>query len=382
MVKRQMVKNIIQTDYRKKMWDRMEAIAYPGEHNNLFGHDEAIQLFCDAFKSSRMHHAWLVSGPKGIGKASFALAMAGHIMRTGTLVSDNSSNEINEKEYSPLIDDAISSKIARGGHPNLLHLSRPFDHKVKKFKSTLSVDEIRRTIGFFGTSAGEPGWRVCIVDTADDMNSNAANALLKILEEPPKRTVFFILANSPGRLLATIRSRCRHLPLRPLDGKNLNLALDAAGVDTGQLDGDDTRILFRLSNGSVRKAILLLEEGGLDISRRFEAILKPNGSQNPDWLLAHKLADEFSRKNKEDQYRLLLDIASEYVSQFLYRGAIKTNKPMAQSTLSNLARMCEVWEKNIASANLADNYNLDRKQVILNLFGSLAKVRWRLNIQL
>ncbi len=261
------------------------------------------------------------------------------------------------------------------------------DHKTKKFKSELTIDEIRRTIGFFGTTAGENSWRICIVDTADEMNEKAANALLKILEEPPQRTIFFVLSSSPGRLLPTIRSRCRQLALRPLNIEDLQSAIAALGVDTGGLDEAELATLYQLSSGSVRRAITLLRQDGLQIYRRFGEILgagSSNSSGNPDWLQAHQLADELVRKNKEDQYRLLFDIAENYISGQVRANASKTSIKLkktaaeikaAQCTLSNLARMCEVWEKTASSVNLADSYNLDKKQVILNLFGSLAQFR-------
>ncbi len=124
-----MVKNITQTDYRKAMWDRMEDIAYPGEHANLFGHDNALATLCSAYERQRLHHAWLVTGPKGIGKATFALAIAGHMLRNPVPANAPPG------WVRPQPDDNIASMIGKGGHPNLLHLSRPMDHKTKKFKS-------------------------------------------------------------------------------------------------------------------------------------------------------------------------------------------------------------------------------------------------------
>ena len=252
------------------------------------------------------------------------------------------------------------------------------DPKSKNFKSELTIDEIRRTVGFFGTTAGEDAWRICIVDTADEMNERAANALLKILEEPPKKTIFFVISAQPGRLLPTIRSRCRQLALRPLSDENLHLALGALGVNTDELNDDERQILYRLATGSVRRAIILLRQQGLQIYRRFGEILEQGASDRPDWPQVHQLADELSRKTNEGQYRLLFDITQDYISSAVHRYATANSQSAIkapQSALSDLARMCEVWEKTASSASLADSYNLDKKQVIINLFGLLAQSR-------
>ena len=361
-----MAKNSVHVDYRKAMWDRLDDIAYPGEHQNLFGHDAALELFSTSYKSGRMHHAWLICGPKGVGKATFSLAVAGHVLRN----PDPALAPPSWINAEP--DDVIASKIGKGGHPNVLHLSRPFDDKTRKFKTSLTIDEIRRTIGFFGTTAGVDNWRICIVDTADNMNTSAANALLKILEEPPARTLFLVLSSSPGLLLPTIRSRCRQLSLRPLDIDALNNALLALGIDIDCVDEGDKNALHRLSNGSVRKAIILMQQDGLKIYRRFKEILEQGQSDQPDWLGVHRLADELSRKNKEDHYQLLFDIVQQHISDALHFNAANSTP---KHSISRLARMCEVWEKTTSSVSLTQRYNLDKKQVIINLFGSLAQVR-------
>ncbi len=370
-------------DYHRMVWDRLENIPGPGEHQNLFGHDEAYKTLVDSFRKGKMHHSWLISGPRGIGKATLSLAAAGHILRN----SDQSNASDNYLQSDN--DDVVSSLIAKGGHPNILHLSRPYDGKTKKFMSALTVDEIRRTVSFFGTTRAQDNWRICIVDSADDMNASAANALLKILEEPPSRTVFFIIANSPGRLLPTIRSRCRHLPLRSLSNRNLQSALAALGVDVSNINGNELQQICDLSGGSVRKALVLYKQDGLNLYSRFNDILATKDDQSPDWPQAHKMADELSRVNKDEHYRMLLEFASVFINDKLNTQAsnasVKTDSSheeilAAQSKLSALARMCEVWEKIASNATLVDSYNLDRKQVILNLFGSLAQFKQPLNV--
>lgn len=330
-------------------WDDMEGVPPPRANSQLFGHGSALAQFESKVCEGKIHHAWLIGGPRGIGKASFAYSAAAKLFAA----------------TSDLDETAIRSKFANSAHPNMLHLSRPRDEKTGKFKSVLSVDEIRRTVSFFGKTAGEGTWRVCIVDSADDMNTSAANALLKILEEPPAKTVFFVLANSPGRLLPTIRSRCRYLPLRPLDDKNL---ADALG-NINQQPKEKFDILSRLSGGSVRRAILLQHHGGLDLHEKFDTLMNKS---EPDWVSAHKLVEDLARANRQEQYDLFLDIAHDYVAgkiADLATASIRYN-PRTLQPIDGLARMIKVWEKTSQEANLARQYNLDKKQVILNLFGA------------
>ena len=380
MAKRATSRANTQIDYTRLVWDRLENIAYPGEHTNLFGHDGSLDQLTRAFHSAHMHHAWLVTGPRGIGKASLALAFAGHVF------GNPHPGSAPQTFSPPAPHDPVISQIAKGGHPNILHLSRPYDPKTKRFKSTITIDEIRRTQSFFGTTAGEDSWRICIVDTADDMNANAANALLKILEEPPVRTLFFVLSNAPGKLLPTIRSRCRHLPLRPLSATNLIKAMEALECPIDQLDQQQQHSLLRLSDGSVRRAIVLLQQEGMALVQRFNDILGQGAdnqrqSNAPNWPAAHKLADELARKANEEQYALLFDVARDYVSTTIHAASTSNEDQNPQSaknnseTLSNLARLCEVWEKIEKSASVVDAYNLDKKQVVLNLFSDLAQAR-------
>ncbi len=377
------------TDYRRLMCDRLENIAYPGEHPNLLGHDEALAEISHAYKKQRMHHAWLVTGPKGTGKATLAMAVAAYLLRYPDISSTPDQIAI------PGPSDDTFKLIGRGGHPNVLHITRPLNGKTGKFRREITVDEIRKLRAFFTRTRVQDSWRICIIDSADELNISATNALLKILEEPPERTLFFVLANYPGRLLPTIRSRCRQLHLRPLTNENLQFALELLGVELSHLDDSELDILYTLSQGSVRRAITLIQLDGIVLYHKFGEILAANSQGEPDWLNIHKLADELSRVNKDEQFRLLLDITQIHISNCLrnnntlngvssFSDTHESQSAMTsqssipahlkQSMLSRLARLCEVWEKTAASVSLADSYNLDRKQIILNLFGSLARV--------
>ena len=190
--------------------DLMDGVPHPAQNEQLIGHVSQTTHLLKQYQSGRMHHAWLLSGPRGIGKATLAMQMAMHVLR----FPNGQQAPMEFQEISQ--HDPVFGKVSARSHPNLLHLTRPWDAKSKKFKTKLTVDEIRLTVPFFGSSRGEDGWRVTIVDPADDMNTSASNALLKILEEPPDQTIFFIISHSPAKILPTIRSRCQQLALHQL----------------------------------------------------------------------------------------------------------------------------------------------------------------------
>lgn len=342
-------------------WDRLEGIPDPLENPVLAGHGDVLDHLAAHHASGRMHHAWLVTGPRGIGKATMAARFAAHVFRN----PDPATAPANYLPVGP--DDATERRIASGAHPNLLHLRRPWDDQRKRWKSRLSVDEIRRLNHFFATTPGQNTWRIVIVDTTDDLNAPAANALLKNLEEPPLRTLFLVLAHSAKGLLATIRSRCQKITMRPLADEALFQALDALGVAAHITDKDRT-LIASLSGGSVRRAIILINSGGVELHRQFARLIE--GIARPDWAGIHKLASDLSLARNEDRYRLLLDIVNTHVSQ-LVRSQGGMNGKESPAPVSTLARKVEVWEKTRRSAALTDAYNLDRKQVVLNLFQAL-----------
>ncbi len=349
-------------EYSLPAWDRIDGIPDPLENRSIFGHDETLDLLCARYASGKMHHAWLLSGPRGIGKATLSARFAAHVFRYPD------AGKAPHHYVVPSHDDAVERQVMRGAHPNHLHMRRPFNDEKKKWRKDLTVSEIRRTVSFFGSTAGESGWRVAVVDTADDLNANAANALLKILEEPPSRTIFLVLANAP-RMLATIRSRCQKIQMRPPNDAQVIEALRNLGLGD-DVAPQDLKLAALLAGGSVRRAINFLVDDGIELYRRFAALA---GGQRLDLAEAHMLASELAAPKANDRYRLLLDIAHDYVSRRI-RGEdepVQTSGERQRQGVSTLAGWVDVWEKTRQSAHLADTWNLDRKQVILNLFSSL-----------
>lgn len=339
--------------------DKIDGIPHPAETFDLIGHEETTKQVLQQYASGRMHHALLLTGPRGIGKATFALRVASHIFRY-----PNGTN-------APLVFDAshendpIDGKLAARSHPNLLHMTRPWDEKTKKFKTQLTVDVIRLTVPFFGTSRGEEGWRIALVDAADDMNASAANALLKILEEPPHNTLFFVLSHSPAKVLPTIRSRCQQISMKPLHEEQVLSVLGKFGALDG-LSQDDQVLLGKLAKGSVRTGLMLTSENGLEIYKFFMNAC--SRLDKPDWSQIQTMAEKVTARGKEDGFRLLLQFANEFIE------AHATGRLGEKNDISSLARWAQVWEKTQNSIRLTEGYNLDKKQVILNLFQDMGEV--------
>ncbi|WP_068312587.1 DNA polymerase III subunit delta' [Polycladidibacter hongkongensis] len=321
--------------------DSLENAPLPREQQALFAHHGAEQEMQEAFAGARMHHAWLLGGPKGIGKATLAFRFARHILGQG-------------EGQTP---QHTTAQISAGSHADLLHLRRPWDDKGKRFKRDLPVSEVRRTLSFFGSTAAGGNWRICIVDAADDMNASAANALLKILEEPPKQALFLLLSHNPGRLLPTIRSRCRRLDLRPLSAPQILEALAAMGEQVPQA-GEDRRRLTTLADGSLRKALLLCSGSALQLAAEFEALMAH--PQQMDFAAAHKFADKVAARGAEDAWETFQDLARNFLSANLRKDTA--------ATASALVTWAQLWEKMGHAVVQADALNLDRKQTVLSFF--------------
>jgi DNA polymerase-3 subunit delta' len=342
--------------------DAIDGIAHPRQRSVLFGHHEAQREFAQALAAGRLHHAWILSGPKGIGKSTLAFRIAKYL---AAHPGDEPPPAADDATLAVDPTDRAATRIAAGAHPNVLHLKRPWDDRAKRFKTLLTVDEVRRTLPFFGSTAGEDGWRICIVDALDDANRNAANALLKVLEEPPKRSVFLIVNHIAGRILPTIRSRCRMLHLRALDPADVGRCLADLGVGESA-DPGELKSAIDYADGSVRDAILLLEHNGVAIYREFDAIIRD--MPNAPVAAIHALADKVTRRGADDAYAMFLNCLRGWLARRLHGDKGDAEK----SDLANLARTAQVWEKVNRSVASAEILNLDRKQVVLGVFRDLS----------
>ena len=267
--------------------DRLESFSTPRQVERVFGHDEAAAEFLSSLHSGRLQHAWLLVGPEGVGKATLSYRLA------RTVLSQEFSQENTHGGTQDHIaggsedvppDHPVFRKVAGLAHPNLLLIRRSWIEKSKRYSQWIGVDEVRRLRAFLGSTAGEGVWRVVIVDRADQLNQNAANALLKALEEPPPNTVFLLVASAEGRLPVTIRSRTRVLRLSALNEDSLMGAVRAALARDG-VEADETTLALAiaLSEGSVRRALELITGDGIqlyeDIVATFDALPGIDGAK-------------------------------------------------------------------------------------------------------
>src|SRR5262245_29519697 len=334
------------------------AVKHPRETAELFGHREAESALLAAYRSGRIPHAWLIGGPQGIGKATLAYRMARFVLAHANPMSPS----VQGAETLALdLDHPVARQITAEAHGGLLVLERGLNDRCV-MRTVITVDETRETISFFGSTAAVDGWRVCIVDTVDELNPNAANALLKILEEPPYKSLFLLVSHSPARALPTILSRCRKLPLRPLATDDViraaSRATDIAADDPALSEAADA------SEGSVSRALTLLGGDALKLQQRTAALLATLPQVDPREL--HALGDSLPLSD-----RVALAAFVEGVERWVSER-LRTDST-ANANLPRLARLAEVWEKIARAARDTADYNLERKPFVFSVFSLLAE---------
>jgi len=328
--------------------DTLEGIPDPAETTVLFGHTAAAAAVAEAYRSRRLHHALLLSGPQGIGKATLAF----HIARY--LLQHPDPSEAPETLQATDPSSSLFRQVASGAHLAVQHVTRSFNDKTKKFMTVLSVEEVRKVGRFLSMTAHDGAYRVVIVDSADDMNVNAANALLKRLEEPPEKTLFLLLTHSPGRLLPTIRSRCQVVRLSPLSDADLAAAVEATGTQVaGELQAD----LFARAEGSVRTALLLSEFGGMDIVGAVDKLLS---APQLDGATLHRLADAVGGRGNE----ILFDLMNDQLLRCFSEASLWAAE---QGEVERAAGLARAWDEMLVAIRDAETYNLDRKQHALTM---------------
>ncbi|MGU3537810.1 DNA polymerase III subunit delta' [Methylobacterium sp. A54F] len=338
----------------------LAGVPRPRETTRLVGHAAAEAAFAEAIRAGRLHHAWLIGGPPGIGKATLAYRVA------RWLLANPGSAQVPDRLDVPA-EHPAARKVAALSHPNLVALRR---HRQPGAKGTpqkalptkIPVDAARRALDLFGATAGNAGYRICVVDSAEDLNPNSANALLKMLEEPPPASLFLIVSHAPGRLLPTIRSRCRALALRALAPEAV------AGIVAGfpaPFAAPAPDILARAaaaSEGSVAKTVAMLDPATAALVAEVEALLAR--LEQPDWRRILALAERLAGRDAEPLFEASLDAVFRFVSAELDRR--RAEAP------ARLAALVEVCDKIARAAREAATYNLDRRPLVLSLFGDLA----------
>lgn len=340
--------------------DSLPNAPHPRATFDLVGLDQQQDTLLEALRSGRMHHAWLLGGPEGVGKATFAYAAA-RFMLTGR---DPGMRAAGAASLAVSPDLPSVRRILARAHPDLHLLARAPRADGKGFTTNIPVAAVRRLLDRLVGSAGEGGWRICIIDTVDDMDRAAANALLKMLEEPPPATLFLLVSHAPGRLLPTIRSRCRLLRFGPLSetdvARAVHSALAAASVTA---DDESLRRAAALAEGSVRRALRFAEAGTIKLVEALLSRLDALPEVEMRALLA--LADDVAGKAGEAQFALLLETVQGWISERLNADA--------GAGVRRLAPLAEVWDKLARAARDVETFNLDRRPLVLTLFHDLSE---------
>lgn len=331
---------------------------HPRETAVLFGQDDAEATLLDSYRSGRMPHAFLIGGPRGIGKATLAYRFARFVLTHGdpALPAVQTARTL---ALPPTHETA--RRIAQETHGGLLALERSADDKGT-LRTAIVVNQVRETVPFFGSTA-TAGWRVCIVDSVDELKSpEAPNALLKILEEPPPRALFLLVSHAPGRVLATIQSRGRKLMLRPLQPADVIRAAAAAlELDEG---APDLIAATRNAEGSVARAINFLGHDLHALHARITALLDALPAVDP--MALHTLGEQLGGTD-----RASLALFADTIDQWLTH---RLRMPDANAHRARLAQLAEVWEKVTRATRDAETWNLERKPLVFSVFGLLAEV--------
>jgi DNA polymerase-3 subunit delta' len=329
-------------------------VPHPRATNVLFGQAAAEAALLAAYRSGRVPHAFLMTGPLGTGKATLAYRMARFVLAH----PDPAALDVKAAASLAVASDhPVARRIAAQAQPDLLVIERTLNDKGVLHKQ-IAVDDIRRTVGFFGSTAGEGGWRIAIVDAVDELNRSGANALLKVLEEPPERALLFLISHAASRVPATLRSRCRILTLRPLLEADIASALAAATGNTA----DDPHLAAAAvaAEGSVARALAFLDEDALALRQQALAMLDRLPAL--DTRALHALGEALAGTDPQ-VLSAFVDTVNAWLARRLDGG---------RPEIGRLARLADASQRVNAAARDAEIYNLERKPLVFNVFGLLA----------
>jgi DNA polymerase-3 subunit delta' len=349
----------------------------PRANPDLVGHDAAERALRHLYDLDRLPHAILLHGPRGVGKATLAFRFARFVLAGAAERSAEAGTGL-------AIDPAsgVFRRVMAGGHADLLTVERAWDPGRRRLRGEILVEDVREIAAFLRLTPAEEGWRIVVVDGAEEMNASAANALLKILEEPPRRALLLVVSHNPGRLLPTIRSRCRRLPLAALP---LALVRQLLAHHRPGLAADEALAMAALSQGSIGRALELADAGGLGLYGSLLAVLSPLPAIDVPGL--HAFADRLARPEAEDGYRT----ATELLTQFLARLAAGMARRLPASGGTEIvagegaimrrlmdgaapARWAQLVDELGRRFARTDDLNLDKKEALLGAVFAIARL--------
>lgn len=316
----------------------------------IVGQDRPVEQFASAWASRKLHHAWLLAGPKGVGKASFARIAARRVL------ADAAGPPVDLPGLDTGDDHPIVKLVEAGSHPDMRWLERLVNEKTGSLARNVSVAQVRELGEFMGMTAALSPWRVAVIDSVDDLEPAGANALLKMLEEPPANTLFFLVSHAPGRLLPTIRSRCRRLEFQLLSDDAMASILEART----DLSAAEREKVVAISFGSAGRALAFAELGLTKLEDQALAILRQGDPTN---ARRSELASELGKKASADRYAAFLDLAPSLIA----REARRLDGPSLERALDAYAKAREL-------AVIAPRVSLDPAATVFQLGGILAEV--------
>jgi DNA polymerase-3 subunit delta' len=322
----------------------------------IVGQDRAVEQFASAWASRKLHHAWLLSGPKGVGKASFAHAAARRVL------AEAAGPSFDLPGIETPDDHPIVKLVEAGSHPDMRRLERLLNEKTGNLNRNIKVDQIRELGEFLSLSAALSAWRVVVIDTVDDLEPSGANALLKMLEEPPPNTLFLLVSHAPGRLLPTIRSRCRRLDFHKLDNDAMTSILEREAPDVSLAE---RQRIVAMSFGSAGRALAFAE---LDLAKLEDSAVAILRQGDPTNARRAELASELGKKVAAERYAAFLDLAPSLIA----REARKLEGAPRERALDAYARAREL-------AAMAPRVSLDPAATVFQIGGILAEVAERPN---
>jgi len=355
----------------------------PRTNPDFYGHEAVEKALLQDFLAGRLPHALILAGPPGIGKATLAFRLARFLLSQGEQSQGGLFGDVappTSLYVAP--DNPVFRRVAASGHADLITIEREFDEKKGRYKTEISVEAVRRIHPFLQLTAAEGGWRAVIVDSAEYLNANSQNALLKILEEPPKKTVLILTTSQPGSFLPTIRSRCRMINMDPLPEKVIGTLLDKMAPGLAM---EEKTILCRLAEGSIGRALQYYQDDGVALYKELLGVAATIPAL--DMVELHKLAEKLGKYGAEQSYTTATQIMTgwcERQARATARGQVPVDiLPGDAAVFQKIGssyppkHFLNAWEKISQLVLQTDLYNLDKKQAIIGAFLALQKVDYQ-----
>jgi DNA polymerase III subunit delta' len=338
--------------------DALTGAPHPRYVYSLVGHERAEAEMLSAYREGRLAHAWLIGGTEGIGKATLAWRFARFVLAN----PDPAAKAVREARNLHVEPSHQAARLLAGlAHPDFALIRREWQAATKRLASEISVEAVRQGLQVFQLSAAFGGWRVAIVDSAEDLNRSSANALLKMVEEPPQRSLILIVSHRPGQILPTIRSRCRRLRLDPLSEDEIVQAAIGLGPPWSEAGGNAIEAAAKRADGSVREALIRLAPESEGIGALVDSIVA--GLPRPDPRAVARLADAVSGRTGDEAYRAF--------HRELYDWLVTYARDVEPGSL-RVEEIGGLWDRIRDAERETDALNLDRKLHILAMFAEIA----------